>query len=211
MSLFLVLGPVIFAGVLFTNQLRDSIREQARTFLLGLAAGLGAALLQYMTHTWFPVPYGSVWGFFSFWHRDFFWFSAAAALPLALVPSLRDRSADRKARFLSFTLGAFSLSGLLTCLYLGPPRDVYFIIYLPLLRIALAAILAYALDRTISEYGGVLALWIALSVLAGPLIALVPVFHFWNMAYLSLPLLGAACGLGYLALFGWGSPRRIIA
>jgi hypothetical protein len=211
MSLFLVLGPALFAGILFTNQLRDTLQEQVKTFLLGLTAGLGAALLQYLTRTWFPVSYGSFWGFFSFWHRDFFWFCAAAALPLALVPSLRDRASGRKSRFLSFLLGAFSLSGLLTTLYLGPPRDIYYVLYLPLLRIALAAILSYALDRAISEYGSVLGLWIALSVLAGPLIALVPVFHFWNMAYLSLPLLGAACGLGYLALFGWELPRRIAA
>jgi len=200
MWLFLILGPAVFAGLLFTNAFRSTFREQGRLFLLGLVAAVPAAALQYLTRYWFPVTYGSLWGCVGFWFRDFFWCSLAGFLPLVLVPALKEKSPDRKARFLSFLLGAVSPAGILTYLYQGPPRDLYFVLYLPLIRIALAVFLALAADAVLTEYGAVLGLWIGLAVLAGPLVALVPVFHFWNAAILALPFLLIVLGAGWLCL-----------
>jgi|GEM_PF-2729583 hypothetical protein len=201
MSLFLILGPAVFAGFLLTNPFRPDFKDRSKHFLLGLAASAAAILAYALTRGWFPPLYGNLLGLFSFWFREFFWYGLAGAGIFLLVPSFRRRGSERRPRLLCFLLGAFAPAGLVSFFYLGLPRDIYFVLYLPLLRIAFALLLSYTIDKALSEYGGMLALWIGLAILTGPALSLVPVFHFWSLPLLSLPLLLLALGAAYLSLF----------
>jgi hypothetical protein len=210
MSLFLILGPAAFFGFLLTTRYRADGGEHLRLFLQGLAASIAGIILQYFFRNLLSPIYGSILGVFSFWVQDFFWFSLSGALPFVLIPALRDKVGGRQDRILAFLLGSMAPAGLMGFAYSGVPRDIYFVLFLPLLRIALVILLSYSLDKALSEFGAGLALWIGISFLLGPILSLVAVFHFWSLAIVSLPLLLASLVIAYLACYGAIAPWRVM-
>lgn len=206
MSLFLLLGPALFFGLLLTNGAPERRKEDLGLFLKGLATSSLALLMHYLFRDAVPLVYGSLGGVFYFWFRDFLWYSLAGFLPFAFFPSLKEGIAGRTDRMTAFALGAMAMAGLATLVQTGPPPDIYFVLYLPLLRIALILLISFTLDRALSEFGARLGFWIAASVLIGPIAALVPVFHFWNAPLGSLPILIAFLGAAYLSRFGFAGP-----
>jgi hypothetical protein len=186
MNLFLIGFPPLLFFFLCSTAYSLEARDSIGLFVRGVAASFIVFLLLYLFRNLFPNQPGHILSLAYYWFYDFLLYLVVGVGVFCLVPSYRDAYNERSRRLESFLFGVFTLSGLVTLIWVPYQRDPYYVFMLPLLRVAVILLMSRLMHRVLSEYGARLGLMIAAAVCLSILPALIPFFHFWNLRLAAL-------------------------
>jgi hypothetical protein len=195
MSIFLLTSAVLFFFFLLFTLFQGSMKDSLKNYGHGVLASLPALLGLWLFRNLLVPVYGSVLGVFFYWLNDYFWYLAAAFGFFWFFKSDAPEYAERRRRQVCFSLGVLAFSGFATLISLDHVRESYYLILLPILRVAVTLIGVYLMDRAKDEFGSARVRFIAATVGITLVAALVPVFHFWKIYWASVPLFLAVVAL----------------